>query len=97
MLIDRGVTPGEIVTIKLASGEEIIAKLTEEDSQYYALSKPMVVVMTPNGASLIPYLITADLEKPIRLLKSAITTHIELTGKSFANRYIELTTNIKLM
>ena len=95
MLIERGVTPGEIVTIKLASGEEIIAKLVEEEPLYYALAKPMVVVMTPNGASLIPYLITADLEKPIRLLKSAITTHIELTEKSFANRYIEFTTNIK--
>lgn len=97
MLIERGVIPGEIVTIKLTGSEEIIAKLVEEEPLYYALAKPMVVVMTPNGASLIPYLITADLEKPIKLLKSIVTTHIELTEKSFANRYIELTTNIKLM
>ena len=97
MLIDRGVTPGEIVTVKLAGGEEVIAKLTDEDALYYALSKPMIVVMTQNGASLFPYLITIDLEKPVKILKSMTTTHIELTEKSFANRYIELTTNIKLV
>ena len=97
MLIDRGVLPGEIITIKSTSGEEIIAKLIEEDSMYYTLAKPMVVVMTQNGASLIPYLLTVNLEKNIKLAKSATTMHIEATEKTFADRYIELTTNIKLM
>lgn len=97
MLIDRGVSLGEIVTIKLTGGEEIIAKLTDEDPLYYGLSKPMVVIMTQNGANLIPYIITADFEKSFKLVKSATTTAIELTEKSFANRYIELTTNIKLV
>ena len=32
MLIDRGITEGEVVTLKLTSGEELIGKLAE-DSQ----------------------------------------------------------------
>ena len=31
MLINRGVTSGEVVTIKLTSGEELVARLDEEN------------------------------------------------------------------
>ena len=31
MLINKGVTPGEVVTIKTTAGEEIVAKLVEEN------------------------------------------------------------------
>lgn len=45
MLIDKGVSVGEVITLKLTSGEELVAKLTEETATYYKLSKPMVIGM----------------------------------------------------
>jgi hypothetical protein len=40
MLIDRGVTEGEVVTIKLTSGEELVAKLIEDGPVFVKLSRP---------------------------------------------------------
>jgi len=45
MLINKGVGVGEVITLKLTSGEEIVAKLAEETNDYYKLSKPMVIGM----------------------------------------------------
>ena len=97
MLIEKGVCEGDVVTIKLSSGEELIAKLIEEDTNYYTLSKPMVVVMTQKGPSLMKYLFTIGHENNIKLAKSSTATLIQATEKIFANQYIELTTDIKLI
>ena len=40
MLIDKGVSAGEVVTLKLTSGEELVARLNEETATHYKLSKP---------------------------------------------------------
>jgi hypothetical protein len=34
MLISKGVAAGEVVTFKLTSGEEVVAKLVEETETY---------------------------------------------------------------
>ena len=64
MLIDKGVTIGEVVTLKLTSGEELVAKLEEETATYYKLSRPMVIGMGQKGPGLMPYLFTVDPKKP---------------------------------
>ena len=97
MLIEKSVSIGDIVSIKLISGEEIMAKLEHEDSIYYTLSKPMVIAMTAQGPSLLPYMFTINHEQSIKLLKSSTATLIQLTDKNHANQYIELTTNIKIV
>jgi hypothetical protein len=37
MLISKGVAEGEVITLKLTSGEEIVAKLVEDGPVYYKL------------------------------------------------------------
>ncbi len=95
MLIDKGVTEGEIVTIKLTSGEELIAKLVEDGPVYLKLSKPLVLSMSPQGIGMVPYLFTVSPDKEIKLFKATITV-IEATDKPFADQYIQGTTGIKL-
>jgi hypothetical protein len=68
MLIDKGVTQGEVITLKLTSGEEIVAKLVEETDTYYKLSKPMVIGMGQKGPGLMPYLFTVNPDKDVKLL-----------------------------
>lgn len=95
MLIDKGVTVGEVITLKLTSGEEIVAKLTEETATYYKLSKPMVIGMGAKGPGLMPYLFTVHPDKEVKLLKTTVTV-AEATDKQFADQFVESTSGIKL-
>jgi hypothetical protein len=96
MLIDRGVTAGEVITIKLTSGEELVAKLVEETSTHYKLSRPMVIGMGSKGPGLMPYLFTVHPDKEVKLNKSVVTV-VEATDKQFADQFIQSTTGIKLV
>ena len=96
MLIDKGVSAGEVVTLKLTSGEEIVARLDDETPTHYKLSRPMVIGMGQQGPGLMPYLFTVDPQKTIPLLKSTVTVAVT-SDKVFADQYLESTTNIKLV
>lgn len=96
MLIDKGVTVGEVITLKLTSGEEIVAKLVEETATHYKLNRPMVIGMGPNGPGLMPYLFTVHPEKEVKLLKSTVTVS-EATDETFAKQFLEQTSGIKLV
>jgi hypothetical protein len=96
MLIDKGVTEGEVITVKLTSGEEIVAKLDSETPTHYKLSRPMVIGMGEKGPGLMPYLFTVNPEKIVGLLKSTVTV-AEATDKLFAKQFIESTSGIKLV
>lgn len=95
MLIDKGVTAGEVITIKLTSGEELVAKLVEETDSYYKLKHPQVIGMGPKGPGLMPYLFTVNPDKEVKLLKTTVTL-AEATDKAFADQFVEATTGIKL-
>jgi hypothetical protein len=95
MLIDKGVTVGEVITLKLTSGEEIVAKLAAETDSHYKLSRPMVIGMGERGPGLMPYLFTVNPEKEIKLSKITVTV-VEATDKTFADQFIQSTTGIKL-
>jgi len=95
MLIDKGVSTGEVITLKLTSGEELVAKLLEDGPMHYKLSRPMVIGMGANGPGLMPYLFTVHPDKEVKLSKSTVTV-VEATDKSFADQFIQATTGIKL-
>jgi hypothetical protein len=95
MLINKGVTVGEVITIKLTSGEEVVAKLVEETELYYTLSRPMVLSMTQQGVGMMPYLFTVSPDSEVKLNKATITM-VEATDKSFADQFLQSTTGIRL-
>jgi len=95
MLINKGVSAGEVITLKLTSGEELIAKLVEETDSYYKLSRIQVIGMGPKGPGLMPYLFTVNPDKDIKLLKQTVTV-AEATDEAFAKQFIESTTGIAL-
>jgi uncharacterized alpha/beta hydrolase family protein len=95
MLIDKGVAAGEVITLKLTSGEELVAKLVEETAVHYKLSHPQVIGHGPKGPGLMPYLFTVNPDKEVKLLKTAVTV-VEASDKVFADQFIQATTGIKL-
>jgi len=96
MLIDKGVTAGEVITLKLTSGEEIVSKLIEETPTHYKLSRPMVIGMGQQGPGLMPYLFTVTPDKEVKLLKTTVTV-AEATDEVFAKQFLESTSGIKLV
>ena len=95
MLIDKGVTAGEVVTLKLTSGEEIVAKLVDDGPMHYKLKHPQVIGMGPKGPGLMPYLFTVSPDKEVKLSKGTVVV-IEATDKEFADQFIQSTTGIAL-
>lgn len=96
MLIDKGVSAGEVVTIKIISGAEIIAKLMEETALSYKLSKPMVLSVGQTGIALMPYILSVDPEKTVEMSKSNVCM-IAPTDKQFSDGYLQNTTGINLV
>ncbi len=95
MLIDKGVAEGEVITFKLTSGEELIAKLAQETDQFYKVSKPMVLTANQQGLGMAPYLFTVSPDKDVKISKSTVVV-AEATEKQYSDSYIQGTTGIKL-
>jgi hypothetical protein len=95
MFISKGFAEGEVVTLKLTSGEELVAKLVEDGPLHYKLKSPQVIGMGPKGPGLMPYLFTVSPDKEIKLQKSTVTV-AEPTDAQFAKQFIESTTGIAL-
>lgn len=95
MLIQKGVSVGEVITLKLTSGEELVAKLSEETDSFYKLSKPMVIGMGKQGPGLMPYLFTVSPDRDVKLSKITVTV-AEPTDAEFAKQFLESTSGIAL-
>jgi DhnA family fructose-bisphosphate aldolase class Ia len=95
MLIDKGLTEGSVVTIKLMNGEEILAKLVETTATGYKISKPLALSAGPKGLGMVPFLFTVDHEKDLTIDKSAVMVIVN-TEQEFANQYTQGTTGIAI-
>lgn len=95
MLIDKGVSAGEVITMKLTSGEEIVGKLIEETATHYKMKRPMVIGMGAQGPGLMPYLFTVHPDKEVKISKATVVV-VESTDKQFADQFIQSTTGIAL-
>ena len=93
MIIDKGVSPGEVVTIKLTSGEELIANLVEETDKYIKVSKPRVLASAQGGIGMAPYLFTVDPDKTIKIATATVVV-LEPTEKESASSYTKATTGL---
>jgi hypothetical protein len=95
MLINKGITPGEIVTIKTTAGEEIVAKLVEDTPLGVRVSRPLCLTATKDGVGLVPFLFTVAQDSEVTINKGSIMV-LSPTMKDAADTYIQQTTGIKL-
>ena len=96
MLVDKQkYNSGDIITIKISNGDEIVAKFVGETDSGFMIKKPMTVVPTQNGIVLMPSLITSDSELPLPISFQ----HIMLHGpaiKEMSDHYIKKTSGITI-
>lgn len=95
MLINKGVSVGEVVTLKLVTSEELVGKLVEEASDSYVIERPLTLVMSAKGLGLQPWLFTVDSDKPVRIPKDKVLV-IGATLKEMSDNYLAGTTGIAL-
>ncbi len=96
MLLNKGFATNEVVSLKLVSGEEIVARFEEETATGYKISKPTMITMTQQGIGLMPYMFTVDPDREIVINHQAVAV-ISATEKVFADQYIQGTTGIKIV
>lgn len=95
MLISKGISSGEVVTIKVVTGEEIIAKYVEETASGHKVSRPMVLSMTQKGMAMMPMLFTVDPDTDIIINQTSIVM-MSITDVDFAKQYTTSVTGIQL-
>lgn len=92
MLIEKLKT-GEVYTLKLVTGEEVITRLTDVGTDYFKIYKPLVLSVTAQGVAMTPFLFTAEVEGNIDIPRTAVIA-LTQTEKSTAGQYIKGTTGI---
>lgn len=83
----------QVYTFKLASGEEVIAKVIKVEPTNLVIEEPVSVAQGPQGMGLIPGLFTADPSSEIRLNTNSIAL-IASTEENVKAKYIEATTGL---
>jgi hypothetical protein len=95
MLVSKKYSLHDVITFKLTSGEEVLARYVSETDDNIVLNKPMVLVGTPTSLGMMPAAISLNPTDFVTLNKHAVA----LCGPcqtDLANQYIEKTTGIAI-
>jgi hypothetical protein len=89
---------GDIVTIKMISGEEVITKFsgyTNDDCTSFKIQKPYILAQTPKGPGLAPFILTGEDGASVTLEKGTFVCMVK-TDPDMATQYTSVTTGITL-
>ena len=85
---------GDIVTIKLLTGDEIMGKFVEDSMGSITLDRPLMLTMTQKGPAMSPVLMTVNPDAKLTFNSSAIITMVE-TDQEIGKQYVFQTTGIQ--
>lgn len=93
MIIEVPYKAGDTVSIKLASGEEMLTHLVSETATQVVVQKPLMVVATETGIGLAPFMFTVAPDSKIKLQLNSIIC-ITKSAKDASDTYLKQTTDI---
>lgn len=94
MLIQKPAATGDIVSIKLISGEEIIGRLDEDTPEHVRLDRPKSVTIGNEGLGMMPFMFLSGSETVF--IKHIHIIVMVMAEKSAADQYVQGTTGIAL-
>jgi hypothetical protein len=94
MLIDKGFTKNDIVSLKLLNGDEIIARFESETATEIKIDRPLAITVTGSGLGMIPWIFLGD--KDVMTLQRAHVFAMIPSKRDAANQYMAGTTTIAL-
>jgi hypothetical protein len=94
MLLEKPITAGDVVSIKLINGDEIIARLESETAEEIKINRPLALTMSSGGLGMIPWIFLGNKET-ITLKKDHYFVMVP-SKKEAADQYMQGTTGIAL-
>jgi hypothetical protein len=88
---------GSVMTIKMNSGEELIAKVTSvsDENGFITIEEPVSIAPSQQGMQMIPSIFTANPKGEFKLNTTNVAMYAE-TDDSIKDKYLEATTGIKV-
>ena len=77
----ENIKDGDLVTLKLASGVEVIAKYVSGADSYISIEKALVLMQGPQGLAFGTFFSTAQQDKPMNIAKDKITSIAYINDK----------------
>lgn len=94
MLINKGFSTNDVISLKLINGDEIIARFENENNDEITINRPLAITIGPQGLGMMPWMFLGEKEN-ITLKKSHIFAS-SLSKKDAADQYMQGTTGIAL-
>lgn len=94
MLMQKAITSGTVVSMKLVNGDEIIARYEEESSETIKITRPLALTMNAQGLGMIPWLFLGDTDT-FSLKRDHVFVMVP-SKKEASDQYLEGTTGIAL-
>lgn len=85
---------GDVLTMKLISGEEVIGKLVSETEEYFTLDRPLMLAIGQKGVAMAPVLMTVNIDSTLKFSKNAVIVMAKSDGE-IAKQYVYQTTGIQ--
>jgi|TARA_R100000030_G_scaffold36261_1_gene27100 hypothetical protein len=86
---------GDLITLKLASGEEVIAKyLSKTDTRYISIEKALVLMQGPQGLAFGTFFSTAKQDEPFNIAIDKLISIAHINDK-IAEEYKRVFSTIK--
>ncbi len=101
MLLQKEIEAGDIITMKMTTGEEILAKLVSIGNNYIVITKPLVVNLGQDrngnvGIQMLPYfLLTGEQDARLTIATQHIITKTLATDQAKSG-YLQNTTGLTL-
>lgn len=84
-----------VYTFKFITGEEIVAKVIEDEDSLVTINSPIQTVVSQQGLQMVPSLFSANQDKNVTINKSSICM-IATPRDDVSSSYVEATTGIAL-
>jgi hypothetical protein len=94
MLLDKSISVGDVITLKLVGGEELIARFESEEDAYVKVNRPLSIVAT-SSLGMIPWIFLGASET-VKINRHSIVAGPMLSKKEAADQYLQGTTGIAL-
>lgn len=94
MLLQKPITEGTVVSLKLVNGDEIIARYEGDDDKTIKINRPLALTMGQQGLGMIPWLFLGDTET-FTLKREHVFVMVP-SKKDASDQYMQGTTGIAL-
>jgi hypothetical protein len=101
-IANAGVAAGDVISVKLIHGEEILAKLVEINGDDYVIERPVILALVPTGngqasVNFAPFSMGIDDDTKLTINHSRMLFRPVAARKDAAAQYIKSTTGIDLI